>query len=76
MHVEGRYLMRSGKSLVPMSADHLQRIFAESGPDFSAKRCEAAALDDLVPEAVEVFRKKWHTKSGNAALGQDGTAAS
>ncbi len=28
-HVDGKYLMRSGKALVPMSEDHLRRIFAE-----------------------------------------------
>jgi ATP-dependent DNA helicase RecG len=33
-HREGKYLMRSGESLVPMSEDHLRRIFAEGQPDW------------------------------------------
>ena len=62
IHVEGRYLMRSGESLVPMSPDQLQRIFAESGPDFSVELCAAATLNDLDPKAVDVFRQKWYEK--------------
>lgn len=33
-HVDGRYLMRSGESLAPMSEDQLRRIFAEGRPDW------------------------------------------
>lgn len=33
-HLDGKYLMRSGQSLVPMSEDYLRRIFAEGGPDW------------------------------------------
>ena len=33
-HLDGRYLMRSGASLVPMSEDQLRRIFAEGAPDW------------------------------------------
>src|SRR5690606_14697894 len=33
-HLDGKYLMRSGQSLVPMSQDQLRRIFAEGGPDW------------------------------------------
>jgi ATP-dependent DNA helicase RecG len=33
-HLEGKYLMRSGASLVPMSEDRLRAIFAEGGPDW------------------------------------------
>lgn len=33
-HLKGRYLMRSGASLVPMSEDQLRRIFAEGQPDW------------------------------------------
>lgn len=32
-HVDGRYLMRAGESLVGMSEDQLRRIFAEGAPD-------------------------------------------
>lgn len=33
-HLNGRYLMRSGEALVPMSEDQLRRIFAEGEPDW------------------------------------------
>ncbi|GAT32472.1 predicted transcriptional regulator [Terrimicrobium sacchariphilum] len=34
-HLNGKYLMRSGEALVPMSEDRLRSIFAEGGPDWS-----------------------------------------
>lgn len=33
-HLEGKYLMRAGEALVPMSEDQLRRIFAEGEPDW------------------------------------------
>jgi len=33
-HLDGKYLMRSGASLVPMSEDRLRAIFAEGAPDW------------------------------------------
>jgi len=33
-HLDGKYLMRSGESLVPMSEDQLRKIFAEGKPDW------------------------------------------
>lgn len=33
-HLDGKYLMRAGESLVPMSEDQLRRIFAEGEPDW------------------------------------------
>ncbi len=33
-HLDGKYLMRSGESLVPMSEDQLRKIFAEGEPDW------------------------------------------
>ena len=33
-HLNGKYLMRSGEALVPMSEDQLRRIFAEGEPDW------------------------------------------
>lgn len=33
-HHEGKYLMRAGEALVPMSEDQLRRIFAEGQPDW------------------------------------------
>ena len=33
-HLDGKYLMRSGSALVPMTPDRLRSIFAESPPDW------------------------------------------
>ncbi len=42
MQYKGAYWMRGGEALIPMTPDLLQRIFAESGPDFSAEICTSA----------------------------------
>ncbi|WP_419318826.1 ATP-binding protein [Caulobacter sp. ErkDOM-E] len=47
-HLEGKYLMRSGESLRPMSEDRLRAIFAEGQPDWA----EEPALRGLDPQAV------------------------
>jgi ATP-dependent DNA helicase RecG len=65
---KGAYWMRAGESLAPMTPDLLKRIFAESGPDFSAERCSTAIMEDLMPSAIEDFRSRWIKKSGNEAL--------
>jgi ATP-dependent DNA helicase RecG len=65
---EGAFLMRIGESLVPMTAEQLERIFAEKTEDYSAAACGGAALDDLDPSAIETFRTAWRRKSGNSAL--------
>ena len=62
MQYKGAYWMRGGEELIPMTPDLLQRIFAESGPDFSAEICTSAQLDDLDPNAVEVLRQLWQRK--------------
>ena len=67
---KGRYWMRSGESLVPMTPDVLQPIFAESSPDFSQATCEGAMLTDLAPEAIAGFRQQWIRKSDNYVLEQ------
>lgn len=65
----GRYLMRSGESLVPMTPEVLQRVFAEDVLDFSRTICEGAAIHtDLASEAIIEFRQQWVRKSGNDAL--------
>jgi ATP-dependent DNA helicase RecG len=58
----GTYWMRAGESLVAMPPDHLQRIFAEGVPDFSASICTAATMVDLAPQAIERFRGLWETR--------------
>ena len=47
-HLEGKYLMRSGESLRPMSPDRLRAIFAEGQPDW----VEEPALSGLDAQAV------------------------
>jgi ATP-dependent DNA helicase RecG len=47
-HLDGRYLMRSGSSLVSMSEDRLRGIFAEGAPDW----LEEPSLRDLDAEEV------------------------
>lgn len=66
--VEGAYWMRAGEDLAPMTPDMLARIFAETGPDFSAELCPAAKFEDLEAAAIEKFRGLWIRKSGNDAL--------
>lgn len=68
IHYEGRYFMRSGASLAPMTPDLLKRIFDEAGPDFTAEICPKAEIGDLDNAAVEDFRNRWVQKSGNEAL--------
>ena len=68
VHVEGRYLMRSGESLVAMGIDQIQAILNEGGPDYSAEICRSATWDDLDTEAIDEFRRRWLKKSGNSAL--------
>ena len=63
MHYNGAYWMRGGETLIPMTPDQLQRIFAETSPDFSAEICTQAQLEDLDPSSVEVLRQLWQRKS-------------
>jgi ATP-dependent DNA helicase RecG len=69
MQHEGIYWSRDSDSLVPMSEDQLRAIFQESGRDFSAETCRGATLTDLEIPAIEDFRRRWISKSGNEALG-------
>ncbi len=66
-HDRGTYWMRSGDALVPMPDERLRRIYAETGPDFSAEICLDAQLTDLDPAAIEFLRQLWQRK----APGQD-----
>jgi len=51
-HLDGKYLMRSGEALVPMSEDYLRRIFAEGEPDwleeYSKAGLDAQQVVDLL----------------------------
>lgn len=57
-----------GDSLIPMSEEIRREIYAESGIDFSGSICPTASLRDLDEDAIETFRDRWVTKSGNQRL--------
>ena len=59
----GRYWMRAGDSLVPMSDDRLRQIHSEVAPDFSAEVCEGATMTDLSRRAIGEFRRRWSRRS-------------
>jgi len=65
---KGRYLMRNGEALVPMTPEVLKRIYAEATPDYSSEICRGATIASLSDEAIEKFRRLWIKKSGNTAL--------
>ncbi len=68
IQVKGRYLMRAGDGLVPMTQDQLRKILDEVGRDFSAEVCPAASLKDLDPGAITRFRSLWRRRSENPSL--------
>ena len=68
LHYKGTYWMREGEELVPMKADRLKGIFAESVLDYSAEFCAESSLSDLDANAIERFRVLWIEKSKNQAL--------
>lgn len=51
-HRDGKYLMRSGECLVPMSEDHLRKIFAEGKPgwleEYEVKGVSAFEVETLL----------------------------
>lgn len=69
LHRDGRYLMRVGESLVPMSFDQIQRIAAEAEPDYTAQAMPDVKVADLAPLLIEDLRFQWMRKSGSRALG-------
>ncbi len=62
----GRYGMRAGDSLVPMTDDRLRQIHAEIAPDFSAQVCAGASVADLDPRAIARFKKRWARRRSDA----------
>lgn len=56
---EYRYPIRDGESIVEMSTDTLQQIFAEREDDWSAECVEGVTLSDLEDEALRAFRARW-----------------
>ena len=59
---------RYGESLRGMSTARLRDIFAEAGHDFSADICKDAVWEDLAPEAIEDFRRRWMAKARKPGL--------
>lgn len=52
-HLDGAYLMRSGEALVPMSEDHLRRIFAEGRPDWLEEHTKTGLSAQEIAELLD-----------------------
>lgn len=52
-HYDGKYLMRAGEALVPMSEDQLRRIFAEGQPDWLEEPSRAGLDGQQVAELLD-----------------------
>lgn len=63
LHFDGRYWMRIGSELRPMSPEQLTYILREATPDYSAEVAEGATLNSLDPFAVSRFRTLWSKKA-------------
>ncbi len=53
VHFKGRYLMRAGEELVPMSPDQLKAIFAEGQPDWLSQPALTDCDDDKVVQLLD-----------------------
>ena len=75
VNYKGRYLMRAGSSLQPMSVDQLALILGETQADFSAELVPNADATTLLDEAaIAAFRGRWRRKSNRAEIGRWSTA--
>ncbi len=61
--IGGRYLKRAGDDLTALTDAELKLMFAETGPDFSAEVCTGASMNDLSPQAIGEFRRRWAIKA-------------
>ncbi len=52
-HLGGKYLMRAGGALVPMSEDQLRRIFAEGGPDWALDSAMTDCDGEMVVQLLD-----------------------
>ena len=52
-HYDGKYLMRAGEALVPMTEDQLRRIFAEGQPDWLEEPSRAGLDAQQVVELLD-----------------------
>ncbi len=55
-HLDGKYLMRSGETLVPMSEDQLRKIFAEGEPDWLEEHSKTGWDAQQVVESLDTQR--------------------
>ena len=53
VHYKGKYLMRAGEELVPMSPDQLKAIFAEGQPDWLSHAALTDCTDDNVVQLLD-----------------------
>ena len=53
LHISGAYWMRAGESLVPMTADALERIFNEDKPDWLSQAAKEQVSDAEVIELLD-----------------------
>lgn len=53
VHYKGRYLMRAGEELVPMSADQLKRIIAEGEPEWALRPAMAGCDSEMVVQLLD-----------------------
>jgi ATP-dependent DNA helicase RecG len=68
LNYKGRYLMRAGSSLQPMSVDQIARILSETQVDFSADLVPGANRSVFDDEAVAEFRARWQRKSARSEI--------
>ena len=52
-HFDGKYLMRAGEALVPMSEDQLRRIFAEGEPDWLEQHAKTGLDSQQIVELLD-----------------------
>lgn len=62
---DGCYFKRAGDDLAALGHQELQAMFAEAGPDFSAQPCPGAAISDLSPASIALFRERWSKRSSD-----------
>ena len=58
-------LMRVGEELLPMSDEQLFKILQEQEPDFSAKICVGASINDLNSDAIKIMKFAYAEKQNN-----------
>ena len=64
----GAYWMRAGDALIPMPDERLREIHAETASDFSGELTQGVTLQDLDPEAIAEFRKRWSKREQNERI--------